>query len=233
MLKRDQLLDAFPDWKQFVKKRFRRAPVDYASFGTLIKACTMEGCRGTCCYDGVCLDEDEERLLTHVVGAHPVYFRQLKLTPENAFEEAEFLGSPTRKTATRREKYPAEVGFPKHFDKTSCVFRFPDGRCSLQSLAMEHGDHPWAYKPISCWLHPISLERDGRTLLWLPTLGNDPLVDDGYPGYAPFTPCGKERCDGQPAYEVLREELDTLGEIAGRDFHAEIRDWHQARAIAS
>jgi hypothetical protein len=183
-----------------------------------------------CCYDGVCLDEDEERYVGAILDAHPLHFKELKLTRENAFEDACFLGVDTRKTTTRKHKYPPHVGFPKHFAKTSCAFRFDDGRCSLQALAMEHGEHPWAYKPLSCWLHPISLERDDKTIVWLPTVGNDPLVEDGYPGYAPHTHCGRACTDGgRPAYEVLREELETLGSIVGRDYIAEIQAYERSR----
>lgn len=222
-LKPEQLLDPIPETRDYFRKRLRRAPIDFESFATPLRLCTLEGCQGMCCYDGVCLDEDEEHYLTAILEAHPLHFKPLGITRENAFEDAVFIDTDTRKTATRKHKYPKHVGFPKHFEKTSCVFRHEDGRCSLQALAMEHGEHPWAYKPLSCWLHPISLERNDRTILWLPTKGRDPLKDDKFPGYAPYTQCGEHCAGGQPAYEVLRQELETLGAVVGRDFYGEIK----------
>lgn len=231
-LKPSQLLDAMPDTKRFMKRRLRRADIDFESFATPLRLCALETCGGHCCYDGVCLDEDEEHYIKCVVGAHPVFFKQLNVDEETAFEDATFLGVDTRKTATRKFRYPKAIGHPKHFDKTTCIFRFPDGRCSLQTLAMEHGDHPWAYKPLSCWLHPISLERDDKAVIWIPTKETDHLADEDYPGFAPYTQCG-EACpgEGKPAYETLRQELETLGAIVERDIYGEIANyWRQRNA---
>ncbi|MBI5155286.1 DUF3109 family protein [Candidatus Poribacteria bacterium] len=222
-LKPEQLLDPLPETKKYFQRRLHRAPVDFDSFATPLKACDLRTCQGSCCYDGVCLDEDEERYLGAIVDAHPLHFKPLGITRENAFEDATFLDTDTRKTRTRRFKYDPAVEFPKHFEKTACVFRHSDGRCSLQALAMEHGEHPWAYKPLSCWLHPISLERNDRTIIWLPTKDNDQLTEPGFPGYAPYTKCGCATPGGRPAYEVLKPELDVLGAIAGRDFFGEIK----------
>ncbi|MDK2970341.1 MAG: hypothetical protein PWP23_96 [Candidatus Sumerlaeota bacterium] len=232
-LKPSQLLDPIPESRKYFRKRLSKAPIDFESFGTLLKPCTMGECCGMCCYDGVCLDEDEEHYVGAVVDAHPLHFKELGITRENAFEDAIFIDTETRKTRTKKFKYPEHVNFPKHFDKTSCVFRYDDGRCSLQALAMEHGEHPWAYKPVSCWLHPISLERHDKTVLWLPTMGKDHLTDDDFPGYAPYTRCGCAFPDGQPAYEVLSWELETLGAVVGRDFLGEIRAYFASRPAAS
>ena len=228
-----QILDAMPETKKEMRRRLRRSKIDFESFATPLRLCELGKCNGHCCYDGVCVDEDEEHFITAVVTAHPVFFQQLGVTPENAFEDATFLGTDTRKTTTRPFRYPKEVGHPKHFEKTTCSFRFPDGRCSLQALAMEHGEHPWAYKPLSCWLHPISLERDDKAVIWIPTKGNDLLEDPEYPGFAPYTRCG-EACpgEGRPAWQTLKAELQTLGAIAERDIWGEIEAYFKAKAPA-
>lgn len=223
-LKPSQLFDPMPETKKYFKRRLKNCPIDYKSFATPLRLCEMEDCRGMCCYDGVCLDESEEHYITAIVNAHPNHFKKLGITVDNAFEDAEFLGSPTRKTATKPCTYPEKVEFPEHFEDTSCIFRHKDGRCSLQALAMEHGEHPWAYKPPSCWLHPISLERDDQSILWLPTRGKDHVVDEDYPGYSSYTRCGECVVGEQPAYESLKPELDVLGAIIGRDFYAEIKE---------
>ncbi len=227
-LRTDQLFDPMPDTKKYFKRRMLRAPIDYESFGISLRQCTMESCCGMCCYDGVCLDEDEEHYIGAIVDAHPVFFKEMGITREKAFEDAHFLGTECRKTATRKYKHPEHVNFPKHFENTKCIFRFDDGRCSLQTLAMEHGEHPWAYKPPSCWLHPISLERENKTVLWLPQKDTDLVVEKGYPGYAPYTRCGEDcGAEGMPGYEALKPELETLGILVGRDFYTEIKAWHE------
>jgi len=217
-----QLLDALPETKKYFKRRLMRADIDFKSFAKPMQLCSLENCSGQCCYDGVCVDEDEERYLTAILEAHPVFFKSLKLKPENAFEDATFLDTDTRKTQARKMKYPKQAKLPKHFDSTRCCFRYEDGRCSLQSLAMEHGEHPWAYKPFSCWLHPISLERGNKTVLWIPDHDTDHLTTEDYPGYAPYTPCGACVKGGKPGYEIMKSELQALGAIVGRDFYGEI-----------
>jgi len=224
-----ELLDPLPDTKRYFKKRLFRAPIDFESFGTPLKLCDLADCHGMCCYDGVCVDEDEIHYLSAILDAHPKHFEELGLRSDNAFEEACFLGTDTMKTRTRKYKYPKSANFPKHFEKTRCAFRYEDGRCSLQGLAMEHGEHPWAYKPFSCWLHPISLERDERTIVWLPTKKTDHLKEKKYPGYAPYTGCGCAVEGGKPAYKVLKQEIETLGAIVGRDFYGEIEAYYHAK----
>lgn len=225
-LEAHEILDAVPDTKADVQWRVRRSKIDYPSFATPLRLCDLAECNGHCCYDGVCVDTDEEEFLAALMRAHPKFFEQLGLDHENAFEDATFLDSPTRKVVTKKFKYPKSVGHPKHFDKSSCAMRFPDGRCGLQALAMEHGNHPWAYKPLSCWLHPISLERDDKPVIWIPTKETDQLKDKGFPGFAPYTRCG-ESCpgEGRPAWQTLRMELETLGRLGGRDIVGEIEEY--------
>lgn len=228
-LKPHEILDAMPETKKYFKRRLLRAPVDYDSFLTPLQLCNLDECCGMCCYDGVCVDDDELHYIKAVMDAHPKHFKEIGLTSDNAFEGAEFLGAETMKTKEKKFKYPKRANFPKHFRNTACVFRYDDGKCSLQALAMQHGEHPWAYKPFSCWLHPISLERDDKTILWIPRKETDHLKERGYPGYAPYTGCGCEVKGGKPAYRVLKEEIKTLSAIVGRDFYGEMKEYDKKR----
>lgn len=221
-----QILDHLPSWKRYVQKRLAKAPIDFESFGVRLQVCAMEDCRGMCCYDGVCIDRDEERMVRRALRQNPEHFEELGVDASNAFEEGEFQGLPTRKTQTRPQKFPRHVSIPRHFDRSCCVFKHEDGRCSLQSLAMKLGEHPWAFKPISCWLHPLSLERDDETILWVPRLGHDHLKTEEYAGFTPYTHCGKECTGGKPAWQALKFELECLGAITGRDFYGEIAEFH-------
>ncbi len=106
--------------------------------------------------------------------------------------------------------------FPAHFPATACAFLMDDARCALQALAMNEGRHPWYYKPLPCWLHPITIRPGRWPAVYLPDESNDPLTEENYPGFAPWTPCGKTCETGKPAREVLAEELRFLkGIISG------------------
>jgi hypothetical protein len=50
----------------------------------------------------------------------------------------------------------------------------------------------------------------------------DPCRLPHYAGFVAATHCGRTEQQGPPAYEVLREELDFLGRIVGRDLYGEI-----------
>ena len=119
------------------------------------------------------------------------------------------------KTATKPNDFRGKVsGFPDHFDDTSCVFRADDGRCTLQTLGAKTGRHPWFYKPLVCWLHPINVSPERITIY---DENTDPYRYPDYDGFASRTFCGRTAALGRPAYEVLRAELELLGHILGRD----------------
>src|SRR5690606_34693211 len=96
-----------------------------------------------------------------------------------------------------------------------------DGRnlYRLQKLAMARGLHPWHWKPIACWLHPLHI--DARGTLRIPVGRHDELAGKDYPGFAAFTGCGRDRANGTPAASILRGELDALGRTIGRDLAGE------------
>jgi hypothetical protein len=108
--------------------------------------------------------------------------------------------------------------YPKHFNNTSCVFRLSDGRCSLQLLALEKGLHRWYYKPISCWLHPISISFDEEIpKISLHNYETDPYCLPNYDGYVSRTMCGSVKECGDKAHQVLKEELRYLGAIINQN----------------
>ncbi len=166
--------------------------------------CDLAVCEAMCCYDGVYLRPGQEARITATVRAHPEFFAFL---PEPFIVDGTWQNRIRgRKTAVRPHAY-RNPAFPPHFDRTRCVFAFPDGRCSLQVLATRLGEHPWARKPRVCWTHPL---REGPGGLAPPPV--DPREDPdhrgpGYPGYVTSTECGKPRADGAPWRETLADEL--------------------------
>lgn len=143
-------------------------------------------------------------------------------TAEEYFTEEDGRGkSVTQEVA--REDLPED--FPVHFPQTRCVFLDTQHRCVLQRLAMDEGLHPWWWKPVSCWMHPLVLVpglRGGRPVLKVPGLGGDPSARAGYAGFASCTPCGMASAGGPSAAAVLKEELELLGKIGRRDFLGEL-----------
>lgn len=217
---RIESITAYPELERELGRQIREAAVDYGSFAQRLKPCELGICRATCCHDGVFLTDEEQQVIGEVVDSGKERLAEYGWT-EESWLTAE---GGRAKSITLANEEPAEH-FPKHFPRTSCVFLDAGHRCVLQRLAMDEGRHPWFWKPISCWMHPLVLkpgERGGRPVLTLPSPGNDPAAKPGYPGFSACTPCGMEVADGEPAWQVLGDELGWLGKIGRRDLVGEI-----------
>jgi hypothetical protein len=166
--------------------------------------CDLAACEAMCCYDGVYLRAGEEARLGAVVAAHPDFFAFL---PDPSVVDGVWQGRIRgRKTAVRPHAYRS-AAYPPHFAPTRCVFALADGRCSLQVLAARLGEHPWAWKPRACWLHPL---RDGPGGVRPPPVEAQDDPDHqppGYPGFVTSTACGRHRPDGVPWRAALAPEL--------------------------
>jgi hypothetical protein len=140
--------------------------------------------------------------------------------PAAVVEKSEWNGVAGVKTAVRPFPFRSYVkNYPDHFNETACVFLLDDGRCGLQVLSIQEGKHPWFYKPFTCWLQPIKL-TDGEVRLY--DEDSDPNKLPGYDGFVTRTCCGQTETDGLPAAEILREELEFLGKLIGRDLLSEL-----------
>lgn len=216
----------YTDTARIVGNQVRLADVDHEAFSTLVRSCELSRCKATCCYDGVYLGLDEAKMIAQLVDAARPRFEGYGIhLPENVLVTAR--EGRAIKTAVREAK-PEElaVDFPDHFNKTRCVFLDELGRCGLQRMSMEDGLGDWYLKPLTCWIHPIAIlppnESREVPLVTLVNRDNDPQKKEGYPGYGSCTHCGREDKAGQPAYQVLENEIKALGKLAGRDIHGEI-----------
>ncbi len=197
-------------------------PVDARSFARPLARCSLADCRGMCCYDGVYLDAPTEAAIGVIAQARRPAFQDMGLDLPATVVVDGYVGGVLcgRKTATRPWT-PDVVDFPAHFNRTCCVFHLDDGRCGLQVLAVRDGLHPWYYKPPSCWLFPITI-HSGTIRIFDET--SDPSRYDAYAGFVAYTRCGATCPTGQPAIEVLTDELRYLGDIVGRDLVAEVAE---------
>jgi len=220
---------AFPETVSFLRAQLQACAVDCAAFRRLLAKCDLRRCHGTCCHDGVYLGTEEAVVIRGLADDRSAAFlaQGLRL-PERVVVYGTSAHTSGPKTATR----PAPLSrlaesYPPHFPETACVFLGEGARCGLQRLAASDSRDPWYYKPLSCWMHPISLVAGEAEslILTLHDEATDPQREAGHLGFVSQTPCGRTCPTGEPAWKVLHTELSRLGEIANRDFLGEIESW--------
>ena len=163
-------------------------------------------CDNRCCYDGVYVTYAEEAKIKAHIQKYPEEFTHV---PTEFLEpgEWEFLfgGNRTKRvphTYTRED-------YPKHFERTICVFALEDGSCTLQKSAIKHNYHPWALKPELCWKFPLIGLFNDNALEHPHYFGEkDPhYFDEEQPGYLSFLPCSKVTEDGLSWKKMYKNEL--------------------------
>jgi len=176
-----------------------------------LNPCDLKVCEAMCCHDGVYLMPEEERFLLDLVERVP-YLKAL--LPDifilDGFWQGEYYG---RKTATRAHTY-RNPDYPEHFPRTRCVFADADGLCELEKFARQRNQHPWTFKPASCWMFPLGLENGEAVPPPVDPL-LDPYRSEGYPGFATVVPCGRHDPKGLPWRRALKNELKYLKHASG------------------
>lgn len=217
-------LTAYPEDEAALRRRILGGTVDAQSFKRRVARCEISVCQGMCCYDGVYVAPEAAAVIERVARAHAEFFAGLHLTlPDRVIVEGDWpwkMGG--LKTAVACRPFSKTVaGFPLHFADTACVFLTADGRCALQLLSVHLGRHPWHFKPVKCWMHPITLEGEARAVLLLHDERTDPYRLPGYDGFVSRIFCGRTCPEGAPASAVLADELTFLSRIVGRDLLTE------------
>lgn len=224
--KTDETLTAYPADEAGLRRRMTGGSVDAGSFQRLVARCEISTCRGMCCHDGVYVSPESAAVIEQIAKAHTGLFNGLDLQlADRVIVEGDWpWKTGGLKTAVTRRAFSKTVeGFPPHFTDTACVFLTGDGRCSLQLLSVHLGDHPWYYKPVKCWMHPITLEGEAQASLLLHNDRTDPYRFPGYDGFVSQIFCGRTCPTGAPASVVLADELTFLSRIVGRDLLAEAK----------
>jgi hypothetical protein len=168
-----------------------------------LSVCDVRKCEARCCYDGVYLQSAEEDFLRELVARVPALAAKL---PEqfivDGWWNGQFMG---RKTATRPAHYQA-TDFPAHFTRTRCVFGDESGFCELEKFARSRGQHPWTFKPATCWMFPLQEEAGGISE---PVRGaaDDPYFAGDYAGFASCVSCGRHDPAGEPWQRALAREI--------------------------
>lgn len=171
-----------------------------------LAVCDIRECEGRCCYDGVYLLAGEEDFLRELVARVPALAARLPAEfIVDGWWDGQYLG---RKTATRPVDYRA-ADYPAHFTRTRCVFSDAAGYCELEKFARSRGQHPWAFKPATCWMFPLQ-EEDGRACEPVRDRDGDPFVTENYCGYASCVACGRHDAQGVPWKQALAREIAYL-----------------------
>ena len=222
----EERVTAYTETASGLMFQLRAAVVDYQAFEQKVKPCELSVCKATCCYDGVYLSKEEVKGVKTLLSDHKERFDDFGLSlPDDPIVSLNNGGG--YKTMTRiAEGEELASDFPSHFKQTRCVFLDREGRCGIQRLSMELGRDPWYDKPITCWLHPISIlpanRERSRPVVTLFTSDNDPQNKPDYPGFASCTHCGRSDNGGIVASAAFEKEFEMLSLISGRDFLAEL-----------
>ena len=100
-------------------------------------------------------------------------------------------------------------------------FLAADGRCGLQVLS-EARPPSLVLQANRLLAAPSFSDHGGSARPGLDDESSDPFRLPDYDGFVLRTFCGRTASGGQSAGEVLRDELEFLGRIVGRDFVAEV-----------
>jgi hypothetical protein len=174
--------------------------------GLKLSVCDITQCEGRCCYDGVYLAPGEEEFLRTLVARVPSLAARL---PAEFIVDGYWDGKPMgRKTATRPESYKS-ADFPAHFTRTRCVFGDSQGFCELEKFARGRNQHPWTFKPTTCWMFPLQ-DEDGEVAEPVRDAADDPYYTEKYPGYASCVPCGRHDAAGLPWRKAIAREIAYL-----------------------
>jgi hypothetical protein len=171
-----------------------------------LSVCDITQCEGRCCYDGVYLQPGEEEFLRELVARVPALAAILPAEfVVDGIWKGEHLG---RKTATRPAEYKA-ADFPAHFTRTRCVFGDAAGFCELEKFARARGQHPWTFKPTTCWMFPLQ-DDDGEPAEPVRGPEDDPYFSSDYAGYASCVSCGRHDPAGRPWKQAVAGEIAYL-----------------------
>jgi Protein of unknown function (DUF3109) len=183
-----------------------------------LRRCRPDECQSYCCGGGVSVSLAQvDDLLAHA-DLFRAYLAPDRQNPDEWFTRDETF-EDTDHPAHGQYTYTAVFDDPLHPYTYACVFLRPDRKCALQLAGIEHGEHPWRYKPFYCALHPIEF----NTLLVK-------LCEDNHI-YQEGGSCSRPAAETPvPLYQLFADELKlALGEAG----YAELQSVAAARLGAS
>jgi hypothetical protein len=213
---------AYQKYAATLREELKDAPIDAESFERPLSRCS--NCHGFCCYDGVELEQEEAEIISTLARDEREFFISVGVDlPEQVVAPYDPADPSNIATTKRPREFSKDVpGFPGHFKDTACVFLTEKGWCSLQMLSVAKGLHKWHYKPIICWMFPLTpYYQAEKNIISIKNVESE-YNPDKDPGFVMHTGCGKTDPEGTPARVVLEEEISHLSELIGRDIMAEL-----------
>jgi hypothetical protein len=166
-----------------------------------LRRCRLDECQGYCCGGGVCISLAQVNDILAHADLFLAYLAPDRRNPQEWFcleEQLEDLDHP----AGGPYAYTAVFDDPLHPYTYACVFLRPDRKCALQLAGVEHGEHPWRYKPFYCALHPIEFSAQVVTLC-----EDNPIFKEG------GSCCRPAPDQAVPLYVLFADEMKlALGE---------------------
>jgi 2OG-Fe(II) oxygenase superfamily len=153
------------------------------------RRCAPESCGGACCKDGAGLLPEEGHLLDRIARAHAEELLALGVSDPN-----------TQKSPSLRTSLVMDAD-----GQTHCSWLTPTGKCSLQVLGENHGQHPWTYKPLACVLMPLRV----RSLAGARLLTSDRRALDPSRTADPCLRSDK----GAATLDAVEDELAFIGKV--------------------
>jgi len=111
-------------------------------------------CNGECCYYGVYTDKHESELILSLKDKLiPLMDETQSKNVEDWFEDEQ-----------EDDDFDSGIAVGTEVINGKCAFLDKNGLCVIQSLAINEGKHPWDYKPVYCYLFPITIYEKSLTL---------------------------------------------------------------------
>ena len=134
-------------------KDLRVDPVVFTA--TFAHACSMQNCNATCCQGGVMIDlAERDNILLHADLVKKYMEPDQVQDPSGWFDEE----------IEHDADYPSGKGIGTQTTERGCVFLKKDGRCVLQSAAMEEGMPKETLKPFFCFAFPVTIDGGVLTI---------------------------------------------------------------------
>lgn len=148
-----------------------------------------KNCDAWCCYDGVYLTKEDEIKINNLVKQNKEFFLFL---PKDYIVLGEWEGYVSgNKTNVKPKEYKSK-DYPKHFNKTCCVF-LKDNKCMLEEFAVKNGEDRWKYKPRTCCIFPLQ-KKDNEYVI-PSSVEDDCNIGEKYPGFVSLCTCYKLKED--------------------------------------
>jgi len=111
-------------------------------------------CQGECCYYGVYTDKAEHETILEIKDKLISLMDETQSTNvEEWFEDPQ-----------EDDDFDSGIAVGTEIVNGKCAFLNKEGLCVIQSLAINEGKHPWHYKPLYCYLFPITIYEKALTI---------------------------------------------------------------------